>query len=118
MISMIFLSKVFLLSIAKLSLIFSLACFINAETSGIVAFSSPSTTLRGCLFPAFRHFFISFREIQKLDGLKSEKLEAPFHELPSFSLLGQSNFWISRKLFHKSDKKLKQTPPKYNKEWG
>jgi hypothetical protein len=60
MISMIFLSKVFLLSIAKLSLIFSLACFISAETSGIAAFSSPSTTLRGCLFLVFRHFLLAF----------------------------------------------------------
>jgi hypothetical protein len=29
---------------------------------------------------------ISFREIQILDGTKSEKLEAPFYELLSFSL--------------------------------
>jgi hypothetical protein len=45
----------------------------------------------------FQHFviFISFWEIQKLDGLKSEKLEAPFHEFLSFSFLGPSNFWIS-----------------------
>jgi hypothetical protein len=50
---------------------------------------------RGCLFPAFHHFFISFREIQKLDGPKSEKLEASIHELLSFSLLGPSSFWIS-----------------------
>jgi hypothetical protein len=59
------------------------------------------------LFLAFRHFFISFWEIQKLDGSKSEKLEAPFHELLSFSNFGASSFWISRKLIHKSDKKLK-----------
>jgi hypothetical protein len=47
-----------------------------------------------------------------LDGHKSENLEAPSHELLSFSLLGPSSFWISRKLIHKSDEKLKQTPPK------
>jgi hypothetical protein len=52
------------------------------------------------LFSAFRYFFISFREIKKLDGTKSEKLE------------GLSTFWISRKLIQKSDKKLKQTGPK------
>jgi hypothetical protein len=55
--------------------------------------------------------FISFWEIQKLDGSKSEKLEAPFHELLSFLLFGPSSFWISQKLIHKSDKKLEQTPP-------
>jgi hypothetical protein len=54
--------------------------------------------VRGCLFPTFRHFFISFRKIKKLDGPKNEKLEVPFHELISFSLLGPSSFWISRKL--------------------
>jgi hypothetical protein len=32
-------------------------------------------------------FFISFREIQKLDGPKSEKLEAPFHELLAFGAI-------------------------------
>jgi hypothetical protein len=64
------------------------------------------------LFPAFCYFFISFQKIQKLDGHKSENLEAPSHELLSFSLLGPSSFWISRKLIHKSDEKLKQTPPK------
>jgi hypothetical protein len=57
-------------------------------------------------------FFISFQEIQKLDGPKSEKPEVPFHELLSFSLLEPSDFWISRKLIHISDEKLKQTPPK------
>jgi hypothetical protein len=67
--------------------------------------------LRGCLFLAFHQFFISFREIQKLDGLKSEKLKAPFREFLSFSLLGPSNSWVSQKLIHKSDEKLKQTPP-------
>jgi hypothetical protein len=30
--------------------------------------------LKGCLFLAFRHFFISFQEIQKLDGPQNEKL--------------------------------------------
>jgi hypothetical protein len=67
--------------------------------------------LRECLFPAFHHFFISFREIQKLDGLKSEKLKAPFHELLNFSFLGASSFCISQNLIEKSDEKLKQTPP-------
>jgi hypothetical protein len=43
------------------------------------------------LFLAFV-IFISFREIQKLDGPKSAKLEAHFYELLSFSVLGPSNF--------------------------
>jgi hypothetical protein len=43
--------------------------------------------LRGCLFSVFHHFFISFREIQKLDDPKSEKLEAPFHELLTFGAI-------------------------------
>jgi hypothetical protein len=60
---------------------------------------------------SFLSFFISFWEIQKLDGPKSKKLEAPFHELLSFSLSGLLSFSISRKLIHKSDEKLKQTPP-------
>jgi hypothetical protein len=34
--------------------------------------------LRACLFLAFSHIFISFWEIKKLDGLKSEKRESPF----------------------------------------
>jgi hypothetical protein len=67
--------------------------------------------LRGCLFIAFCHFFISFQKIKKIDDPKSEKLEAHFHEFLSFSLLGTSNFLISRKPIHKSDEKLKQTPP-------
>jgi hypothetical protein len=67
--------------------------------------------LWACLFPVFHHFFISFREIKKLDDSKSEKLEAPFHELLSFSLLGPSSFWISLKLIQKSGEKLKQTGP-------
>jgi hypothetical protein len=60
---------------------------------------------------SFSSFVISFWEIQKLDGPKSEKLEAPFHELLNFSLLGLSSFWISRKLIQKSDEKLKGTGP-------
>jgi hypothetical protein len=59
---------------------------------------------------SFLSIFISFLKIQKLDGLKSKKLEAPFRELLSFSLLGSFNFLISQKLIHKSDKILKQTP--------
>jgi hypothetical protein len=53
---------------------------------------------------------MSFQEIQKLDGPKSEKLEAPFHELLSFSLLGPTIFWISRKLI-KNYEKLKTNNP-------
>jgi hypothetical protein len=67
--------------------------------------------LGGVCLQLFVIFFISFQEIQKLDGSKSEKLKAPFYELLSFSLSGPSSFWISRKLIHKSDEKLKQTPP-------
>jgi hypothetical protein len=48
-------------------------------------------TLRGVCFYLFVIFCISFREIQKLDDPKSEKLEAPFHELLSFSLLWSSS---------------------------
>jgi hypothetical protein len=39
------------------------------------------------LFSPFRHFFISFQVIQKLDGHKSEKPEAPFHELLAFEAI-------------------------------
>jgi hypothetical protein len=67
--------------------------------------------IKGVFVSSFLSFFISFREIQKLDDPKSEKLETPFHELLSFLLLEPFSFWISRKLIHKSDEKLKQTPP-------
>jgi hypothetical protein len=43
--------------------------------------------LRGCLFPVFHHFFICSQEIKKLDAPKSEKLEAPFHELLAFGAI-------------------------------
>jgi hypothetical protein len=36
---------------------------------------------------SFSSFFISFREIKKLNGPKNEKLEAPFHELFSFGII-------------------------------
>jgi hypothetical protein len=41
-------------------------------------------------------------EDTKLNGLKSEKLEAPFHEFPSFSLLGRDgngsgSDWVDQK---------------------
>jgi hypothetical protein len=39
-------------------------------------------------------------------------LETPFYELLNFSFSGPSNFWIFRKLIHKSVKKLKQAPSK------
>jgi hypothetical protein len=83
----------------------------NLETSSIAPISTPST--KGVFVYSFSIiFFISFREIQKLDDPKSEKLKAPFHEFLSFSLSGLSNFWISRKLIYKNDEKLKQTPYK------
>jgi hypothetical protein len=50
---------------------------------------------QGVFVYSFLVFFICFQEIKKLDDPKSEKLEAPFHELTSFLLLGSSNFWIS-----------------------
>jgi hypothetical protein len=56
--------------------------------------------LGGVCFQLFV-IFISFREIKKTDGPKSEKLEAPFPELLSFSLLGPSSFWISQNLIQK-----------------
>jgi hypothetical protein len=80
-----------------------MCCFWNCE--------HVYSQFRGCLFSSFRHFFISFQTIQKLDDPKSEKLEALFHELLNFSLFEPSSFWISRKLIQKSDEKLKQTPP-------
>jgi hypothetical protein len=48
--------------------------------------------LGGVCFQLFVIFFISSREIQKLDDTKSEKLEAPFQELLRFSLLEPSSF--------------------------
>jgi hypothetical protein len=66
---------------------------------------------KGVFVSSFLVFFISFQGIKKWNDPKSEKLEAPVHELLSLSLLGSSNFWISRKLIHKGDEKLKQTPP-------
>jgi hypothetical protein len=71
------------------------------------------TPIQGCLFTAFCYFFISFWKIKKLDASKNKKLEASFHKLLSFSFLGSSNFWISQKLIHKNDEKLKQTLPQY-----
>jgi hypothetical protein len=56
-----------------------------------------------------------FWDIQKLDGPKSEKLKATFHELLNFSLSRSSSFWISQKLIHKSDEKLKQTLLNYQR---
>jgi hypothetical protein len=49
----------------------------------------------GVFVSSFLSFFISFQEIQKLDGPKNEKLEAHFHELLSFSLLELFSFLIS-----------------------
>jgi hypothetical protein len=74
----------------------------------------------GCLFPHFHYFFISFWEIQKLNSSKSEKLETHFYEFLSFSLFRSSSFWISRKLIHKNDEKLKQTPAALDawNSWG
>jgi hypothetical protein len=68
--------------------------------------------IKGMVVSSFLSFFISFQEIQKLDGFKSEKLETPFHKLLRFSLLGSSSFWIFQKLIQKIDEKLKQTCPK------
>jgi hypothetical protein len=55
-------------------------------------------------------FWISFREIQKLDGPKSEKLKSSWKGTSSFSLLGPSSFWISQKLI-KNDEKLDDSAP-------
>jgi hypothetical protein len=72
--------------------------------------------LKGLFVSSFSSFFISFREIQKLNDSKNEKLEAHFHEFLNFLLFRPSSFWISRKLIPKSDKKLKQTGPKAESE--
>jgi hypothetical protein len=50
---------------------------------------------KGLFVSSFSPFFISFREIQKLDGSKSEKLEAPLYELLAF---GAIQLLISQKL--------------------
>jgi hypothetical protein len=42
--------------------------------------------IKGMFVSRFSSFFISFEEIQKLDGSKSEKLKAYFYELFSFLL--------------------------------
>jgi hypothetical protein len=57
----------------------------------------PGELSEGGIKGVFVYSFLSFfsLEIQKLDDPKSEKLEAPFYELLSFSLSGPSNFWIS-----------------------
>jgi hypothetical protein len=52
----------------------------------------PVTLLSGCLFTTFGYFLLDFRRSKKLDDPKSEKLEAPFHKLLSFKLLGPSNY--------------------------
>jgi hypothetical protein len=57
--------------------------------------------LRGCLFQLFITLWISFWEIQKLDGLKSEKLRISWKGASSFSVLEPSNFWIFQKLMKK-----------------
>jgi hypothetical protein len=64
----------------------------NGDINENVSHRIKAGWLREYLFITFCHFFISFREIQKLDGTKSKKLEAPFHELLSLSLSGPSNF--------------------------
>jgi hypothetical protein len=46
----------------------------------------------GCLFISFCHFFITFREIQKLDDPKNEKLKAPLHELLAFGIIQLLDF--------------------------
>jgi hypothetical protein len=69
-----------------------------------------SSELRGVFVSNFSSFFISFCEIQKLDGFKSERLDAPFHKLLSFSLFCSSSFLIFLKLIHKSDKSLNKHP--------
>jgi hypothetical protein len=48
--------------------------------------------LRGCLFSVFIISFISFRNIQKLDGLKSKKLEAKMRSLPASCFFGHPAF--------------------------
>jgi hypothetical protein len=58
-------------------------CRVKTKTDAtfsiqVASEAASADSLRGCLFSAFRHFFISFWEIQKLDSLKSEKLESPF----------------------------------------
>jgi hypothetical protein len=76
---------------------------------GEISYVNTQTELIGNLgvFVSSFFIFISFQNIQKLDDSKSEKLEALFYKLLSFSSLGSSNFWISWKLIQKSDKKLK-----------
>jgi hypothetical protein len=48
--------------------------------------------LWGCLFQFSTLFWISFREIKKLDGPKSEKLRSSWKGASSFSLLEPSSF--------------------------
>jgi hypothetical protein len=65
---------------------------------------SITSILRGCLLTVFHHFFISLLQKRETGSIVSW-----ISQLLTFMAIG---FWISRKLIHKSDKKLKQTPPK------
>jgi hypothetical protein len=67
---------------------------VSRTSTACLAASTLSSYLlpEGVFVYSFYHFFINFREIQKLDGLKNKKLEASFHELLSFSVLGSSSF--------------------------
>jgi hypothetical protein len=45
-----------------------------------------------CLFAAFRKKIINFQEIQKLDGIKNEKLEEYFYEFFNILFLRSFSF--------------------------
>jgi hypothetical protein len=51
--------------------------------------------LGGVCFNFFSLFWISFWEVQRLDGPKNEKLRSSWKGASSFLLLGLSSFWIS-----------------------
>jgi hypothetical protein len=53
--------------------------------------------LRQCLFLSFYNFFISSREIQKLDDPENEKLKAPLYELLTFGAIQLLNLLKANK---------------------
>jgi hypothetical protein len=69
---------------------------------------------KGVFSTVFCHFLLAFRRSKKWMEPKVRSMEAPFHELLSFSLSRPLSFGITQKLIHKNDEKLKQTPPKFS----
>jgi hypothetical protein len=79
----------------------------NQWSSAFHLRAPPGVRLGGVCFNLLTLFWISFREIQKLDGPKSAKLRSSWKGASSFSLFEPSSFWISQKLINKIMKSWK-----------